>query len=72
MLRKTILGTLAAGTITGVVMFVLEIVRQLAVADWLSSGKPTAPALIATFAVVLISVGGADLVRFFVKAARHT
>ena len=72
MLKKTLLGTLAAGTVTGVVMFVLQIVRQFAVADWFRSGQPSVPAVVGTFAVILIAVGGADLVRFFVRAATKT
>ena len=72
MIKKLTLGILAAGTVTGVVMFVLQIVRNFAVADWVSSGQPTAPALLAGFAVILIAVGGADLVRFFVKAATRS
>ena len=72
MLKKFILGTLAAGTLTGVVMFLIQVVRQFAVADWVSTGQPTFPALAATFAVVLIAVGSADLVRFFLKAARRS
>ena len=72
MLKKLILGTLAAGTLTGVVMFLIQVVRQFAVADWVSTGQPTFPAMAATFAAVLIAVGAADLVRFFLKAARRT
>lgn len=72
MLKKTILGTLAAGTVTGLVLFLIQIVRQFAVADWVSSGRPEAPALAATFAVVLIAVGGADLARFLVRAATRS
>lgn len=72
MLRKTVLGTLAAGTGTGVVLFVTQIVRQFSVTDWLRSGQPTMPAIAAAFAVILIAVGGADLVRFFVKAATRS
>ena len=71
-LKKTMLGTLAAGTLTGVVVFLLQIVRQFAVADWVSSGQPTAPAAAAAFAAVLIGVGGADLARFFVRAATRS
>jgi hypothetical protein len=72
MFRKTILGTLAAGTVTGVVMFVLQIVRQFAVADWVSTGEPTTPAVVATLAVVLIAVAGGDFVRVLVRAAARS
>jgi len=70
--KKTILGTLAAGTVTGLVLFLIQIVRQFAVADWVSSGQPDAPAMAATFAAVLIAVGGVDLTRFFVRAATRS
>jgi hypothetical protein len=53
-------------------MFLLQIVRQFAVADWVSTGQLTFPAVAATFAVVLIAVGGADVVRFFVRAATRS
>ena len=71
-IKKTILGTLAAGTVTGVVMFALQIVRQFAVADWVSSGQLTVPAALAAFAVVLIAVAGADFTRFLVRAAKRS
>jgi len=70
--KRFLLGALAAGTVTGLVMFVLQIVRQFAVADWVSTGQLTYPAVAATFAVVLIAVGGADVVRFFVRAATRS
>ena len=72
MVKRLLLGALAAGTVTGLVMFVLQIVRQFAVADWVSTGQLTYPAVAATFAIVLIAVGGADVVRFFVRAATRS
>ena len=69
MLRKSILGTLAAGTATGVVLFGQQIVAQFAVADWLRNGQASPAAMAGMFAVVLIGVAAADLVRFFVRAA---
>lgn len=69
MLRRTILGTLAAGTVTGTVMFVQQVVRQFAVAEWLQPGQPSLPAVAGMFAVVLVAVGGADLARALVKVA---
>ena len=72
MLKKTILGMLAAGTVTGTVMFLRQIVREFALADWVSSGQPTMAALAVTFGIVLIGVGSADLVRFFVRAATRS
>lgn len=72
MLRKTILGTLAAGTVTGTVMFVHQVVRQFAVTDWMRHGQPSLLAMAAMFAVVLVAVGGADLVRFLVRAATRS
>ena len=72
MVKKTILGMLAAGTIAGLLLFLIQVVRQFAVADWVWSGQPDAPAVAATFAVVLIAVGGADLARFFVRAATRS
>lgn len=72
MLRKTILGTFAAGAATGVVMFLHQIARQFAVTEWLHGGQPSVPAVAGMFAIVLIGVGGADLVRFFVKAATRS
>ena len=69
MWRKTILGTVAAGTVTGTVMFLDQVVRQFAVAEWLRHGQASPPAVIGTFAVVLVAVAGADFVRFLVKAA---
>ena len=69
MLRRTILGTLAAGTVTGTVMFVQQVVRQFAVAEWLQHGQPSLPAVAGMFAVVLVAVGGADLARALVKVA---
>jgi hypothetical protein len=72
MLKKTLLGTFAAGTATGVVMFLHQIARQFAVAEWLRDGQPSVPAVAGMFAIVLIGVGGADLVRFFVKAATRS
>jgi hypothetical protein len=70
-LKMIVLGTLAAGTFTAVVIFLIQVIRQLSVADLVSTGEPTLPALAATFAVVLIAVGGADLARFFLKSARR-
>lgn len=72
MLRKAILGTFAAGTATGVVMFLHQIVRPIAVAELLRNGQPSLHAVVGMFAVVLIAVGGADLVRHFVKAATRS
>jgi hypothetical protein len=72
MLRKTILGTLAAGTVTASAMFLHQVVRQFAVTDWLQNGQPSLPAIGGMFAAVLIGVGGADLVRFFVKVAARS
>jgi len=72
MLKKTILGTLAAGTVTGVAMFITKIAQHFAIGDWASTGQPTGPAMAAAFAVVLIGVGGADLARFFVRAATRS
>lgn len=72
MLRRTILGTLAAGTVTGTVMFLHQVVRQSAVTDWLRNGQPSVLAMAAMFAVVLVAVGGADLVRVLVRAATRS
>ena len=72
MWRKTLLGTLAAGTVTGTVMFLNQVVRQFAVADWVRDAQPSAPAMVGMFAVVLIAVAGADFVRFLVKAAKRS
>ena len=72
MLRKTILGTLAAGTVTGMAMFLELVVRQFAVGEWLHHGQPSPPAMVGMFAVVLIAVAGADFVRFLVKAAKRS
>ena len=72
MLRRTILGTLAAGTVTGTVMFVQQVVRQFAVAEWLQNGQPSLPAVAGMFAVVLVAVGGADLARGLVKVASRS
>ena len=72
MLRRTILGTMAAVTATGIVAVLDQIVRGFAVADWLREGHPSAPAVAGVFAVVLIAVGGADLVRLLVKAATRS
>lgn len=72
MLRKAILATFAAGTATGVFVFLHQIVRQIAVADWLRDGQPSLQAGVGMFAVVLIAVGGADLVRHFVRAATRS
>jgi hypothetical protein len=72
MLRRTILGTLAAGTVTGTAMFVHQVARQFAVADWLQNGQPSAPAAVGMFAVILIGVAGADLVRYLVKVATRS
>lgn len=71
-LKKTFLGTLAAGTVTGVVMFTTKVAQHFAVGDMVSTGQPTGPAMAAAFAVVLIGVGGADIARFFVKAAKRS
>jgi hypothetical protein len=70
--KKSILGMLAAGTVAAMLLFLIDVVRKFAVADWVSSGQPDAPALAATFAVVLIAVGGTDLARFFVRAATRS
>jgi hypothetical protein len=72
MLRRTILGTLAAGTVTGSAMFLYQVVHQFAVAEWLQNGQPSLPAMGAMFAVVLIGVGGADLARLFVRVAARS
>jgi hypothetical protein len=72
MLRRTLLGTLAAGTVTGTVMFLHQVVRQFAVTDWLRNGQPSVLAMAAMFAVVLVAVGGADLARFLVRAATRS
>ncbi|HVQ42109.1 MAG TPA: hypothetical protein VMS54_07885 [Vicinamibacterales bacterium] len=72
MLRRTILGTLAAGTVTGTVMFVQQVVRQFAVAEWLQQGQPSLPAVAGMFAVVLVAVGGADVARALVKVASRS
>jgi hypothetical protein len=66
------LGTLAAGTVTGSVMFLHQVVRQFAVAEWLQNGQPSMPAAAGMFAVVLIAVGGADLARVFLKVAARS
>lgn len=71
-LKKTILGTLAAGTVTGVAIFTTKVAQHFAVGDWVSTGQPTGPAMAAAFAVILIGVGGADLTRFFIKAAKRS
>ena len=72
MLRRTILGTLAAGTLTGTVMFLHQVVRQFGVGQWLHAGQPSIPAAAAMFAVVLVAVGGADLVRALLKRATRS
>lgn len=72
MLRKTIPGTLAAGTVTGTVMFLHQVVRQFAVAEWLQNGQPSLPAVAGMFAVVLVGVGGADVARALVKVASRS
>lgn len=69
MLRKTILGTLAAGTATGVVLFLHQAVRQFGVVEWLQDGQPSLPAAVVMFALVLVAVGGADVVRSLVRVA---
>ena len=69
MLRRTILGTLAAGTVTAIVLFLNQVVRQFGIGEWLHAGQPSLPALAGMFAVVLVAVGGADLVRSLVKIA---
>ena len=72
MLKKTLFGTFAAGAATGIGMFLHQMVRQFAVVEWVRDGQPSVPAVAGTFAIVLIGVGGADLVRFFVKAATRS
>ena len=69
MLQRTILGTLAAGTVTAIVLFLNQVVRQFGIGEWLHAGQPSLPALAGMFAVVLVAVGGADLVRSLVKIA---
>jgi hypothetical protein len=72
MLLKTTLGTLAAGTVTGTVMFLQQVVRQFGVGEWLHNGQPSLPAVAGAFAVVLVAVGGADLVRSLIKVAARS
>jgi len=69
MVRRTLLGTLAAGTVTGTVMFLSQVVRQFGVGDWLQNGQASLPAVAAMFAVVLVAVGGADLARSLIRVA---
>ena len=69
MLRKTILGTLAAVTATVVVLFLQQVVRQLGVVEWLHDGQPSLMVAVVMFAVVLVAVGGADVVRYLVRVA---
>lgn len=69
MLRRSVFGTLAAGTVTGTVLFVQQVVRQFGVGDWMQHGQPSPPAVIGMFAVILVAVGGADLVRALIKVA---
>jgi hypothetical protein len=71
-LRKTTFGTLAAGTVTGTVMFLHQVVRQFGVGEWLHGGQPSLPAITGMFAVVLLAVGGADLVRSLLKFAARS
>ena len=72
MLRKTTLGTLAAGTVTGTAMFLNQVVRQFGVGEWLHNGQPSLPAVAGMFAVVLVAVGGADLVRSLIRVAARS
>jgi hypothetical protein len=72
MLRRTMLGMLAAGTVTGTVMFLNQVVRQFGIGEWLHHGQPSLPAGAAMFAVVLVAVGGADVVRALVKVATRS
>ena len=53
-------------------MFVQQVVRQFAVAEWLQNGQPSLPAVAGMFAVVLVAVGGADLARALVKVAARS
>jgi len=69
MVRRTLLGTLAAGTVTGTVMFLSQVVRQFGVGDWLQNGQASLPGVAAMFAVVLVAVGGADLARSLIRVA---
>jgi hypothetical protein len=72
MLRKTTLGTLAAGTVTGTVVFLNQVVRQFGIGEWLHNGQPSLPAVAGMFAVVLVAVAGADLVRSLVRVAARS
>jgi hypothetical protein len=72
MLRKTTLGTLAAGTVTGTIVFLHQVVRQFGVDQWLHNGQPSLPAAAAMFAAILVAVGGADLVRSLVRIAARS
>lgn len=72
MLKKTFLGTLAAGTGTGVAVFVHQILQQFAVIDSIRGGETSAPVMGAVFAVILISVGGADIIRGLVRTATRS
>jgi hypothetical protein len=72
MLRKTLLGTLAAGTGTGVAIFIHQILRQFAVIDSIRGGEASPPVMAAVFAVILITVGGADIIRALVRTATRS
>lgn len=72
MLKKTLLGTLAAGTGTGVAVFVHQILRQFAVIDSIRGRETSAPVMLALFAAILITVGGADIIRALVRTATRS
>jgi len=72
MWKKTILWASAAASATAIVMLVVLIAGAFAVMEWLRGGPPTLPALIGAFGLVLVAVGGIDLVRYFVRSAVRT
>jgi hypothetical protein len=50
-------------------MFLFQILRQLPVLTWIRGDEPSLTAAAGMFVVILIAVGGADLVRLLVRAA---
>jgi len=68
MLKKAILWMLAAVTTVGIVQFLIVLARTYGLPPAPAGAEVSPQSWIAMFGFVLISVGGADIVRYFVKA----